>query len=153
MKYINRTKFIIINTNKLLSKMSNKNLIISIIQIKLKLDWNYGLYGACKGNHIFIIEYMIKKGANQWETALRGACKSGHMNLVKRFINKGIWNWTNILESATYSGNKEICKYIILKCRYNSDLNFRESLKIAEQKYYPELIKLYKANLNELYKK
>ena len=27
-------------------------------------DWNWGLYGACKGGHREIMELMIQKGAN-----------------------------------------------------------------------------------------
>lgn len=150
MKYINITKFIRFNIS--LKKLSHKNLIISIIQInKINsiLNWNYGLYGACKGNHTIIINYMIKNGANDWNLALCGACKGGHMDLVKRFINKNIYyDWRIILNFATCSGNKEICKLIILKCQYKSDLNFRECLIIAMEKYYPELIKFYKAKLN-----
>ena len=29
-------------------------------------NWNYGLYGACKGGHKEILNYMISKGANNW---------------------------------------------------------------------------------------
>jgi hypothetical protein len=30
-------------------------------------DWNKGLYGACSGGHLAIVELMIEKGATDWE--------------------------------------------------------------------------------------
>ncbi len=50
MKYINTTKFMIIDNNHNLKNGYKNNLIISIKQVKYKLDWDFGLYGATQCN-------------------------------------------------------------------------------------------------------
>ncbi len=37
-------------------------------------NWNFGLYGACRGGHKELAELMIQKGANDWNRGLSGAC-------------------------------------------------------------------------------
>lgn len=53
-------------------------------------DWENGLYGACQGGYLNIIELMIEKGANDWNKGLIGACYGGHMDMVKLMIQKGV---------------------------------------------------------------
>ena len=85
MKYINTTKFILIDNNNNLERGCKNNLIISIKQIKYILNWDYGLYGACLGGHecIGIVKLMIEKGANHWNWGLYYACSGGHESFVK----------------------------------------------------------------------
>ena len=116
MKYINTTKFMIIDDNNLEYGCKN-NLIISIKQVKYKLDWDYGLDGACEGGNecIGIVKLMIEKGANDWDYGLRGACKNGHESIVKLMIEKGAndWNWG--LYGACFGGHESIVKLMIEK--------------------------------------
>ena len=63
MKYINTTKFILIDDDNKLRNGCKNNLIICIKQIKCKLDWDWGLYNACLGGNESIIKLMIEKGA------------------------------------------------------------------------------------------
>jgi len=70
------------------------------IDIGVVIDWNWGLYGACQGDHKELAEWMISKGASSgvvidWNWGLKGACEGGHKELAEFMINKGAtdWNW------------------------------------------------------------
>ncbi len=115
MKYINTTKFILIDEEYKLRNGCKKNLIISIKQIKCNLDWNWGLNGACQGGHECIIKLMIKKGANKWNWGLHAACLCCHIDIVKLMIEKGANNWNVGLEGACSSGNESLVKLMIEK--------------------------------------
>ncbi len=52
-------------------------------------DWNWGLYRACEGGHMDIVELMIERGATNWNWGLYGACEGGHMDIVKLMIERG----------------------------------------------------------------
>jgi hypothetical protein len=58
-------------------------------------EWNWGLYGACKGGHLSLANLIIIKGANNWNSGLRGACVGGHLELANLMISKGAndWDW------------------------------------------------------------
>jgi len=47
-------------------------------------SWNLGMYGAARGNHLFLVEYFTTKGANNWKMVLQGA----HGDLVPFFEQK-----------------------------------------------------------------
>ncbi len=115
LKYINTTKFILIDDEHKLRNGCKKNLIISIKQIKCNLDWDYGLEGACLCGHIDIVKLMIEKGANNWNVGLEGACFCGHIDIVKLMIEKGAnyWNWG--LSNACEGGHESIVKLMIEK--------------------------------------
>ena len=57
-----------------------------------KINYNWGLYGACKGDHRNLVNLMIEKGANNWNLGLKGACYGGHSDLVNLMIEKGADN-------------------------------------------------------------
>jgi hypothetical protein len=63
-------------------------------------DWNMGLYGACRGGHMEIVNLMIKKGANKWNWGFRWACQCGHLEIVKLLIDKGADEWNEGLRWA-----------------------------------------------------
>ncbi len=117
MKYINTTKFILIDNNNNLEYGCNNNLIISIKQVKYKLDWNLGLYSACKGGNecIGIVKLMIEKGANNWNLGLYGACNGGNESIVKLIIEKGANKWNKGLYNACKGGHESIVKLMIEK--------------------------------------
>jgi len=50
---------------------------------------NDGLWGACEGGHIAIVNLMIANGADNWNGGLSGACRGGHVDLANLMIAKG----------------------------------------------------------------
>ncbi len=52
-------------------------------------DWNDGLYYACEGGHMDIVELMIERGATNWNDGLHNACCGGHIDIAKLMIEKG----------------------------------------------------------------
>jgi len=48
-----------------------------------------GLYFACQGGNMDIVNMMIQKGANDWNWGLWQACKDGHLDFVNTLIQKG----------------------------------------------------------------
>ncbi len=71
--------------------------------------WNNGLFYACLGGHVPIVELLISKGANDWIGGLYHACRGGHMPIVELMINKGA--------DKCYCG-KTIDEHIITLCEY-----------------------------------
>jgi hypothetical protein len=51
--------------------------------------WNSGLFGACVGGHLQLVNLMIENGANAWNNSLKGACIGDHISLVNLMIKKG----------------------------------------------------------------
>lgn len=77
--------------------------------------WNDGLYNACVGGDLDIINLIISKGANDWNTGLAGACNGGNLDIVNLMILKGATNWDNGLQGACDSGHLELVKLMISK--------------------------------------
>jgi hypothetical protein len=67
----------------------NVHLVNLTISNGVVYDWNYGLYGACKGGHEEIVNLMIYKEANDWNLGLYGACLGGHPGIIRLMIQKG----------------------------------------------------------------
>ncbi len=120
-KYINTTKFICIDSDEKLGNGCKNNLIISIKQVKYKLDWSLGLYSACQDGHESLVKLIIKKGANHLNylnDGLRYSCYSGKINIVNLMIEKGANEWNSGLFYACYGGhfkNKSIVRLMIEK--------------------------------------
>ncbi len=72
---------------KTLREIYKKGKYIEIF--KVELDWDYGLFGACEGGYLDIINLMIEKGAGDWNRGLNNACKSGNLNIINLMIEKG----------------------------------------------------------------
>ena len=53
---------------------------------------NDGLWGACEGGHIAIVNLMIANGADNWNGGLSGACGGGHADFANLMIAKGANN-------------------------------------------------------------
>jgi hypothetical protein len=51
-------------------------------------DWNSGLMYSALGGHKDLIDYFVAKGANDWLYALNFATQGGHLELVKLFMKK-----------------------------------------------------------------
>ncbi len=86
---------------------------IRLLIAKNYTNWNYGLYGACRGGHVNMVNLMIEKGANNWDFGLYGACVGGHLNMVNLMIEKGAndWNWG--LRNACLKGHMPVVKLMI----------------------------------------
>ena len=78
-------------------------------------DWNSGLYGACIGGSVAMIQLMIEKGARNWDLGLHGACINGSIKLVKLMIEKGAWDWNRGLHGACRNGSIELVQLMIEK--------------------------------------
>ena len=81
--------------------------------IKMDLNWNWGLYGACDGGHIDIVKLMIEKGADHLNYGLEGACDGGNINIINFMIEKGASNWNWGLWRACRNNNVVIIKLMI----------------------------------------
>ena len=130
LKEVNKQLYNLINTyyiikhdenirkDKLLEKYCKNNQIMhikSLMEQYSDLDWDYGLYGACKSGHMNIVNLMIEKGANDWNIGLGKACEGGHMNIVKLMIEKGANYWNLGLYRACEGGHMNIVKLLIKK--------------------------------------
>jgi len=78
-------------------------------------DVNYGLYGACQGGHLYLVNMMINKGANDWNWGLWRACEGGHLDLVNMMIQKGADNWNWGLYGACFGGHLDLIKLMLEK--------------------------------------
>ena len=91
------------------------NIINLIINRCDYTGYNWGLFGACRNGHINIVKLIIEKGAHWWDYGLYGACKGGHIDIVKFMIEKGAkyWNWG--LYGACEGDHIDIVKLMIEK--------------------------------------
>ncbi len=104
------------NNSLLFNKYCLNNDVIKIRQMtKMDLDWYRGLYGACRGGHINIVNFLIEKRVDEWSWGLYGACKGGHMDIVKLMIEKGASDWCWGLWGACGGGHIDIVKLMIEK--------------------------------------
>lgn len=96
-------------------KNGDLQFVVSIIEKKIVMNWNEGLYFACSGGHMQIVKVLIKKGANNWNAGMFGACLKGHLRIVKLLIKKGADNWDNGFYGACYAGDLRIIELLITK--------------------------------------
>ncbi len=102
--------------NDSLQKYCMNNDVIKIRKMfGIYLDWNIGLYGACRCGNIEIAKLMIKKGARDWNWGSDEACWRGHIDMVKFMIKKGGDNWESGLFNACLGGHIDIVKLMIEK--------------------------------------
>lgn len=52
-------------------------------------EFDEGLYEACIGEHIEIIDLMIKKGVHDFNSGLFAACQGGKIEVINLMIEKG----------------------------------------------------------------
>jgi hypothetical protein len=74
-------------------------------------DWKNGLYGACEGGHMHLLQFFIAKGANHWNWGLYSASKGGQLHIVKFLIEKGANNWDWGLHYAIRGGNTNLVEF------------------------------------------
>ncbi len=111
-------RFEVIVNNISLEKYCSNNDVIKIrkiLKMNLTWNWNCGLYGACSGGNIDIVNLMIEKGANYWHYAFEVAFERGHLDCVKLMIEKGAGNWNCGLSGACVGDHIDCVKLMIEK--------------------------------------
>ena len=87
---------------------------------KNTMGLEYGLFNACLGGHMDIVQLMIDEGANMWRFGLEGACAAGNDNM--QIIELMIFNdykyvngcfYACALNHACYSGCMDLVERII----------------------------------------
>jgi len=92
-------------------------------------DYNFGLYGACLGGHLDIINMMLQKGADV-NYGLYGACLGGHLDLVNMMLQKGAdVNWG--LQGACLGGHLDLIK-LMLEIGAKPQKNIKYHLKFLK---------------------
>ncbi len=76
---------------------------------------NFGLYWACHGGHMALVNLLIKHGDTEFEKGLQGACHGRHPAVVELMIEKGAHNWDKGLHAACRSGCMALVKLMIEK--------------------------------------
>ena len=103
------------NDKELKEKCKNENIFTILKNKNNNLNWNDGLFEACRGGHLNIVNLMIEKGADNWNHGLRGACQNGHLNIINYMIDKGAYSWNYGLYGACLGGHLNIVNLMIEK--------------------------------------
>lgn len=112
-KYMKYNKFVYIDDlNSLYDAYENKY-YISFNNISKDIDLNICLYYACEFGDNYIIDLLIKKGANNWNYGLFGACRGDNINIAEYMINKGANNIVDTFINTCIYGKLEVIKYLI----------------------------------------
>jgi hypothetical protein len=96
-------------------KSGNRQIIDTVIDLNPAPDWDFGLYGACDGNHPDLVEYFLAKGATDLNGALElASCVS--LDLVQLLIDKGATDFNSALiyQNSNVDSNNEAYWKIIL---------------------------------------
>ncbi len=88
-------------------------------------DVNCGMYQACEGGHIDIINILIENGANIDYEIFQVACKNGNLDIVNMMIKKGADGWDYGLYGACQGGNLDIVNMMIKKGASYLDIGLR----------------------------
>jgi ankyrin repeat protein len=76
-------------------------------------DWNLGLNGACVSGNRDVIELMMQNGADDVNLGLRSACVGGHLDIVKMMIDRGASNLNEGLRNACFYNNVDVVRYLV----------------------------------------
>ena len=99
-----------------LQKSCEKGSVFMIKAIEPKNpNWDFGLYGACRGGRRGIAEWMIEKGATNWDWGLKYACRGGHRGMAEFMIEKGAVDWNLGLRGACHGGHRDMAEWMIEK--------------------------------------
>lgn len=93
--------------------------IVNFIITHAKCNWNWGLYEACgaNGDHIEIVELMIKKGAISFDGCFEGACLAGNKKIIDLLIERKVTRneWDEGMCHASRGGCMDVVVYMVLK--------------------------------------
>lgn len=105
---------VVIKTNDKLGKYCQSGKYVSVM-LSSDLDWDYGLYRACKGGHRDIAELMIARGSCNFNAGLNVACKRGHIDIADLMIAKGATDLNKGLYFGCQGGHTNIIDLMIAK--------------------------------------
>lgn len=118
----------------------HKNIVQMIMDISLHktctVGYNDGLYGACRGKQLDLIEWMIELGADNLNYGLGGACDGGHMDIAVMMVELGARGFNTGLNSACCGGHIELAQYMV---QLGAD-KFDEALERAKIYGHKDLI-------------
>ena len=100
---------------------------LEMIKYFMKLganDFNYGLEGACKGGHLNIAEMMIELGANDFNHALLASCAGDNLELLKLCLNNGADKYNGALAVSCRHGARNCIEYLIDRIEHKNKLKF-----------------------------
>ena len=94
---------------------NHRHLLELLIQkdIHKILNFNLGLYGACRGGFKDLAQLMIERGAVNWNDGLQGACRGGFKYLAQMMIDRGANDWNEGLWSACYGGHRDLAQWMM----------------------------------------
>ena len=144
MKYID--KLCAIENNRDLRYVCKMNAVISLKLNEYILDWNWGLRGACEGDHIRLVEQMIAKGANKFSSELfADICKNNNEEIINIIIENIMHNCINKKQKLIYlnnglygaclTGNMKFAELVIEKGAYGWDAGLRGACKGNNKKF------------------
>ena len=107
--------------------------------IKQGANVNYGMCGAAKDGHKELVDFFVKKGANDWNNGMRYAAKCGHKELVDLFIKNGANNWNWGMYSAVEGGHKELVDLFIK----NGANAWNDGMRCSAKNGHKELVDLF----------
>ncbi len=122
----------------------HKNLVEFFIK-KGANDWNWGMRGAAEGGHKDLVEFFIDKGANNWNIGMYGAAEGGHKDLVEFFIEKGAKDWNWGMYGAAKGGHKDLVEFFIEKGA--KDWNW--GMYGAAEGGHKDLVDFFKKKMND----
>ena len=77
--------------------------------------WDFSLYGACAGNHLDLVKFLVDNSYVDINTGLINSCKNNRQNIVNFLIEIGANEWNKCLLSACSMKNKSLMKLLIGK--------------------------------------
>lgn len=102
-------------------------------------DWNWAMSSAASGGHISMIEFFIEKGANDWNQGMIDAVIYGSFPLVEFFVSKGADDWNEGMKYAASGGHISMVEFFINK---GAD-DWNEGMIAATKGNSLELVKLF----------
>lgn len=84
----------------------HKNIVDFLIEIHTNYAiYDYGLEGACKGNNMEMVEYMIKCGTTNFDYGLKGACDGNNIEMAKLMIEYGANDFEEVIKWCDLRGD------------------------------------------------
>jgi len=96
------------------AKKGDKDLVNFFIK-KGADNWIFGMKGAARGGHRDLVEFFIQKGATWFNLGMEYAARGGHRDLVEFFIQKGAKEKSSGMRGAARGGHKDLVEFFIQK--------------------------------------
>lgn len=117
------------------TEMISKGIIVKSVKNN-SLMW--GLYGACYGGHMKLINLLIEHGADNWDYGLMGACEGGHYDIMYIMVTRGASDFNMALEGASSGGHIEIINITLANNQVDINYALRGAC-MTNQKHVVEL--------------